>query len=275
MALPLALAAVGAGAKVVGMIDSYSQQKKAERELAKLSAEKRKRYEVTPEIRAGYEQAMGDASTRRGYGGATLSNFRRKLGQTLSAKGRMANNISGGSSARGVNAVLAGQETAALGDFYAGEEAFANQNRERAIGRKGQYENLYQRIADENTQQDINYRNMLEQAYGSSIRSQRDYRLGSLSSLGTDLITAGVMKYNPDGGDAEKVVTETNPLSGRNYSSLPPSITDLRANGNYYYRNNPTMDRLNNPRNYAPQGFGQSEMTRPFAENMKKRGYKI
>lgn len=274
MALPLVLAGVGAATKVAGMVDSYSDQKRAERELAKLSAQKRKRYEVTPEIRAGYEQAMGDASTRRGYGGATLSNFRRKLGQTLSAKGRMANNISGGSSARGVNAVLAGQETAALGDFYAGEEAFANQNRERAIGRKGQYENLYQRIADENTQQDIMYRNMLEQALGNSIRSQRDYRRGSLSAMGSDLLTAGLMSY--DGGGAEKVATETaNPFGGRGSASLPPSIADLRANGNYNYRNNPTMDRLNNPRNYAPQGFGQSEMTRPFGETMKKRGYKI
>jgi hypothetical protein len=252
MALPLALAAVGAGAKVVGMIDSYSQQKKAERELAKLSAEKRKRYEVTPEIRAGYEQAMGDASTRRGYGGATLSNFRRKLGQTLSAKGRMANNISGGSSARGVNAVLAGQETAALGDFYAGEEAFANQNRERAIGRKGQYENLYQRIADENTQQDINYRNMLEQAYGSSIRSQRDYRLGSLSSLGTDLITAGVMKYNPDNG--------TNKVDA-DYSDMENPMKGTR---NYEFNNTGTINR-----NTGPDNYGVTRGT-----NMK-RGYKI
>lgn len=251
MALPLALAAVGAGAKVVGMIDSYSQQKKAERELAKLSAQKRSRYEVTPEIRAGYEQAMGDASTRRGYGGATLSNFRRKLGQTLSAKGRMAGNVSGGSSARGVNAVLAGQETAALSDFYAGEEAFANSNRERAIGRKGQYENLYQRIADENTRQDINYRNMLEQAYGSSIRSQRDYRLGSLSSMGSDLITAGLMNY--EGGKTEKVTPD--------YSGMENIMSGTK---NYGFENTGTINR-----NTGPDNYGVTRGT-----NMK-RGYKI
>lgn len=252
MALPLALAAVGAGAKVVGMIDSYSQQKKAERELAKLSAQKRSRYEVTPEIRAGYEQAIGDASTRRGYGGATLSNFRRKLGQTLSAKGRMANNVSGGSSARGVNAVLAGQETAALSDFYAGEEAFANSNRERAIGRKGQYENLFQRIADENTQQDINYRNMLEQAYGSSIRSQRDYRLGSLNAMGSDLITAGLMS-GIGGGGTEKVKPD--------YSGMENPITATR---NYGFKNTGTINR-----NTGPDNYGVTRGT-----NMK-RGYKF
>jgi hypothetical protein len=251
MALPLALAAVGAGAKVVGMIDSYSQQKKAERELAKLSAQKRSRYEVTPQIRAGYEQAMGDASTRRGYGGATLSNFRRKLGQTLSAKGRMAGNVSGGSSARGVNAVLAGQETAALSDFYAGEEAFANSNRERAIGRKGQYENLYQRIADENTRQDINYRNMLEQAYGSSIRSQRDYRLGSLSSMGSDLITAGLMNY--EGGKTEKVTPD--------YSGMENIMSGTK---NYGFENTGTINR-----NTGPDNYGVTRGT-----NMK-RGYKF
>lgn len=251
MPLPLAAAAVvgGTALKGVGMIDSYAQQKKAERDLAKLTSTPRARFGVSPQVRGLYEQAVTDATNPRGLGGAALSSYRSRLGQLMSNKFRQATSIGGGS--RGVNAVLAGQEADAFGNMYVQDESLRNSNRNMAIGRATQGANAYQRINDANTQQDISYRNLLEQSLGQSIRGQRDFRLGTLSGMGSDLITGGLM-YGGGAGD----MTQGVDISGGN-ASLPPSIADLRANGNYNYRNNPTMDRLNNPRKYAPIGFGR------------------
>ena len=179
----------GAALKGAGLIGSMNEQARAQRELDKLVATPRPRYGITPEIRKQYEQALGEASTRRGYGGATVSAYRKRLGQTLGTKGRVATSLGG--NPRAINAVLAGQEADSLNQFYAGEEGFANANRLGAIGRAGNYAGMYQRINDANTQADLNYRLMLEQALGGSIRSQRDYRRGTLSSIGSDLITGG------------------------------------------------------------------------------------
>ena len=258
MPLPLAAAAIGAGvvSKGVGMLSSYAQQKKAERDLAKLTSTPRARFGVSPQVRGLYEQALTDATNPRGYGGAALSSYRSRLGQLMANKYRQASSLGGG--ARGVNAVLAGQEADALGSMYAGDEAMKQSNRNMALVRASQGASAYQRILDANTQQDISYRNLLEQSLGNSIRGQRDYRLGTLSGLGNDLITGGLMYAGGIGGNGTEDVTGdmTQTITSPN-SALPPSITDLRLNGNYNYRNNPTMDRLNNPRRYAPAGFGR------------------
>lgn len=193
MPLPLAAVAVGAGAlaKGVGMLDSYAQQKKAERDLAKLTSTPRARFGVSPQVRSLYEQALTDATNPRGLGGAALSSYRSRLGQMMANKYRQATNIGGG--ARGVNAVLAGQEADALGSMYSNDESMRNSNRNMALNRATQGANTYQRILDANTQQDISYRNLLEQSLGGSIRGQRDFRLGTLSGIGSDLITGGLM----------------------------------------------------------------------------------
>lgn len=256
MPLPLAAVAVGAGAlaKGVGMLDSYAQQKKAERDLAKLTSTPRARYSVSPQVRSLYEQALTDATNPRGLGGAALSSYRSRLGQLMANKYRQATNIGGG--ARGVNAVLAGQEADALGSMYSNDESMRNSNRNMALNRATQGANTYQRILDANTQQDISYRNLLEQSLGQSIRGQRDFRLGTLSGMGSDLITGGLMYGGGLGTGGEDLTEDISQTITTPNAPLPPSIADLRANGNYYYRNNPTMDRLNNPRKYAPKGFG-------------------
>ena len=218
----------GSVLKGIGMANSASLQKRAQRDLDKLTATPRPRYGITPEIRKQYEQALGEASTRRGYGGATVSSFRKRLGQTLGTKGRIASSMGG--NPRAVNAVLAGQEADALNQFYAGEEGFANANRLGAIGRAGNYANLYQRINDANTQADLNYRLMLEQALGNTIRSQRDFRMGTLNSIGNDLITGGF--YGLGGGKTVPIEEEISMTGGPGVtpSIMNPNVPQPPAN---------------------------------------------
>lgn len=249
MPLPLAAAAVvgGTALKGVGMLDSYAQQKKAERDLAKLTSTPRARFGVSPQVRNLYEQAVTDATNPRGLGGAALSSYRSRLGQLMANKFRQATSIGGG--ARGVNAVLAGQEADALGNMYVQDESLRNSNRNMAINRATQGANAYQRINDANTQQDISYRNLLEQSLGQSIRGQRDFRLGTLSGMGSDLITGGLM-YG--GGTGTGDMTEGLDLEGvTNIPAATPSFRNLPSG------------RIN--RNFGPDNYGVTRGT-----NMKR-----
>lgn len=235
MPLPLVAPIVaGAALKGVGMLDSYAQQKKAERDLAKLTSTPRARFGVSPQVRGLYEQAVTDATNPRGLGGAALSSYRSRLGQLMSNKFRQATSIGGGS--RGVNAVLAGQEADALGNMYVQDESLRNSNRNMAIGRATQGANAYQRINDANTQQDISYRNLLEQSLGQSIRGQRDFRLGTLSGMGSDLISGGLMYGGGAGNNADFVDAEV-------VESIPNASPSGRINRNYGVTRGTNMKR--------------------------------
>ena len=86
---------------------------------------------------------------------------------------------------------MAGQEGDALGSFYAGDEAIRRANRQTGMGRMGTAASVSQAVRDRNAQQKLNYRLMLEQALGGSIRSNKDYINNMIGGLGSDLITAG------------------------------------------------------------------------------------
>jgi hypothetical protein len=126
-----------------------------------------------------------------------------------------ATTIGGGSSARGVNAVLAGQEGDALTNYATANENMMRGSRNAAFGRMGTAANQYQRTADQNTGNDINYRMQLERALGEGVRSNRDYQQNMLGSMGSDLMTAGIYgmgkKSSPSGDYQKPLVTESMP----------------------------------------------------------------
>ena len=121
-------------------------------------------------------------------------------------RGRFGNAVSMGGGARGINAVLAGQEGDALGNFYAGDEAIRRANRQTGMGRMGTAASVSQAVRDRNAQQKLNYRLMLEQALGGSIRSNKDYINNMIGGLGSDLITAGADMDGGGIGEEEQVL---------------------------------------------------------------------
>ena len=63
-----------------------------------------------------------------------------------------------------------------------------------------------QAVRDRNAQQKLNYRLMLEQALGGSIRSNKDYINNMIGGLGSDLITAGAYLDGGGIGEEEQVL---------------------------------------------------------------------
>jgi hypothetical protein len=192
MAIGTALAIAGAGAKAYGAIDSAIQNKRLMRSLEKLQQQPIDKFTVTPQIENLYRQAMSDASNPEGFGGATTNAFRQNLGRFQRGRFNQALNMSGGSGARGINAVLNNQGMDSINQFAVGDENLRRSNRLAGLGRAGSYASQFQNIKDRNTQFNQNYRMQLENALGQGIRSNRDYIRNTISGAGSDLITSGL-----------------------------------------------------------------------------------
>ena len=75
-----------------------------------------------------------------------------------------------------------------------------------ALGALGESDAGSQAVRDRNAQQKLNYRLMLEQALGGSIRSNKDYINNMIGGLGSDLITAGAYMDGGGIGEEEQVL---------------------------------------------------------------------
>jgi len=216
MPVSTAALAIGAGVKLYGAYNANQQQKKSQRALDQLRNNAMARYSVDPKIAGMYQQAASEASAPRGFGGSAEAGFRNMLAKNMRGRFMNATTIGGGSSARGVNAVLAGQEGDALTNYATANENMMRGNRNAALGRMGTYAGQYQRTADQNTGNDINYRMQLERALGEGVRSNRDYQQNMLGSMGSDLITAGMS--NGDSGDDYGWIKGNNDYLNKNFN---------------------------------------------------------
>lgn len=186
------LGTVGAATRAYSAYKSGQAEDQAQNNLNELYKTPAPRYKVNPRISGLYDQAIGEASNPQGYTGAQTTNFRQQLGQILKSRFTNATSLSGGNSSRAIAGVLGGQETDAINKFAAGNPT--NSNRLAALSRAGGYAHDFQNTDNTNTSQDINYRTRVENAYGNSIASQRNYRQNLLTSTGNDLIgTAGYL----------------------------------------------------------------------------------
>jgi hypothetical protein len=213
----------GAAAKGASAIAAGVRAKKARKSLAELQKKKMERYSVDPKVKQIYEQAAMEAAAPRGFGGSAVSGFRNMLAK--SNRGRFANaiSLSGGSGARGVNAVLAGQQGEDMTNFATANENIMRANRNQALNRMQQGASQFQRTRDQNTANDINYRMLLERALGGAVSSNRDYMTNTISGLGSDLITAGIMGFDGKSVQGEDITEEVLPKGpGIDYNRLTP-----------------------------------------------------
>jgi hypothetical protein len=220
-ALTTAAIIAGAASKGLGAINSFRSQNRLEKQLAELGKKPMARYTISPEVEKLYRQAVGEASAPEGFGGANINAFRQNLGRFQRGRFNQALSMSGGSGARGINAVLNAQGLDSINQFAVGDENMRRSNRLSALGRAGTYAGQFQSMRDRNAANDINYRMMLERALGQGIQSQRDFRTNMLSGLGSDLITAGVMGM--DGDKDVDITEEVLPKGGGiDYNRLTP-----------------------------------------------------
>jgi hypothetical protein len=203
--LPLAMMGIGAVAKGAGAVDSYFQQRKAQRQLDALGREALPMYSVNPAIARLYSGAVGEVARPEGYSGAERGMFQQNLARGLNTQAYNARSMGGGSMSRAISGVLAGNQLNQLNQFAAQDAGLARQNRNAAYSRLMGAANTMQGIGNQNTSMLANRRLRQEEMLGQAIASQRAYRTNALNSLGSDLTTAGTYglygKQGEDDGD--------------------------------------------------------------------------
>jgi hypothetical protein len=190
-ALPLVLMGLGATAKGVGAIDSYSQQRKAQRQLDALGRQALPQYAVNPAIARIYSGALGDIANQQGFSGAERASFEQSLGRGLNTQAANARSIGGGSMSRAISGALSANQLGQYNQFAAQNASLARQNRNAAYSRLMGAANTMQSIQNQNVGMAANRRFQQENMLGQAIASQRAYRTNLLNSLGSDLTTAG------------------------------------------------------------------------------------
>lgn len=220
-ALATAAIIAGTASKALGAVNSFRNQNRLEKQLAELGKKPMARYTISPEVENMYRQSIGEASNPEGFGGANVNAFRQNLGRFQRGRFNQAMNMSGGSGARGINAVLNAQGMDSINQFAVGDENIRRSNRLGALGRAGTYANQFQNIRNQNTSNDINYRMMLERSLGQGIQSQRDFRNNMLGGLGSDLLTAGIMGFDGNNVEDNNLDFLNSGTSGMNKKLLP------------------------------------------------------
>lgn len=168
----------------VNAVRAERERKRQQKKLDQLNKTARPRYEVTPELRGYYNQATSDVMNPAGFSGAEISDFNQRLGQNYNTQYNAAVNRAGGQTGQFVNNVLSANNLGAINNFAVAEAQLRRQNKNDAFGRQAYGVGQYQNIDNMNTQADLNYRLMLEQALGQSIAQQKQNISNAISSAG-------------------------------------------------------------------------------------------
>ena len=238
--ISLGLMGIGAVSKGVGAVDSYFQQRRAQRQLDALGRQALPQYAVNPAVARLYSGALGEVARPEGYTGAERAAFQQNLARGLNTQAYNARSMGGGSMSRAISGALSGSQLGQYNQFAAQDAALARQNRNAAYSRLIGATNTMQNIANQNIGVALNRRLRQEELLGQAIASQRAYRTNALNSLGSDLTTAGTYGLmsggSPFGKFGRKQPPAFNPETARGQASLY-NFTGGNTNVNTYNPN--------------------------------------
>ena len=221
--ISLGLMGIGAVAKGAGAVNSYFQQRKAQRQLDELGRQPLPMYSVNPAIARLYSGAVGEVARPEGYSGAERGMFQQNLARGLNTQAYNARSMGGGSLSRAIGGVLAGNQLNQYNQFAAQDAGLARQNRNAAYSRLIGAANTMQGIGNQNTSMLANRRLRQEEMLGNAIASQRGYRTNALNSLGSDLTTAGTYGLMGDGFGGTRKGRTINPDLKNRVRFTPPT----------------------------------------------------
>lgn len=184
----------------VNAIRAERERKRQQKKLDELNKIPRPKYGITPELRGYYSQASSEALNPQGFTGAEVQDFNQRLGQNYNAQYNAALNRSGGQAGQFINNVLSANNTTALNQFAVNDANLRRQNRMAALNRQGYGVGQYQNIANMNTQADLNYRLMTEQALGAAIAQQKQNISNAISSAANTGATGAGYGMGASGG---------------------------------------------------------------------------
>lgn len=257
LAVPLAMAGAGLVTKGYGMYEANKRQKEADKQLAELAKKPYDQYKVNPLVSRYTQMGLRDIQRPQGFTGAEAAQFQQRIAAGQEAARRNAISLGGSSVARAVGGALGSANLAAENQFAAQGAGLARSNRNLGFSRFMQGAGVAQGIDQMNTQQALQRRMMLEQAYGAASRQAADQQRQFLQGMGSDLFGAGV------GLAANEFAYSNNPF-GMNKTAAP--VATPTTGGEYMGTKFAPIKRMNIP------GFGSSVNKFPNPYSFKRYG---
>lgn len=194
MALPVAAVMAGAGllTKGYGIYEANKREKEANKQLAELAKKPYDQFKVNPLVQRYTQMGLRDIQRPQGFTGAEAAQFQQRIAAGQEAARRNAISLGGSSVARAVGGALNSANLAAENQFAAQGAGLARSQRNLGFGRFMQGAGVAQGVDQMNTQQALQRRMMLEQAYGAASRQAADQQRQFIQGMGSDLFGAGV-----------------------------------------------------------------------------------
>jgi len=189
------MAGIGTAAQIASMIGAARDKKRAMAQLNKLQATPRARYSFDPTLSGIGQGAVGEAANPQGFSGAERAAYMNNAAMGQNAQFSRGTSMSGGSQARALNSVLGANAVQGMNTFASNDAGLRRTNRTAALNRAMSIAQQRQNMNTMQVNQDLNYRNQMENAYGSAVRSNKDYIRGGMSNLGSELLSGGIQSY--------------------------------------------------------------------------------
>jgi hypothetical protein len=230
---------------------------------------------------------LRDIQRPQGFTGAEAAQFQQRIAAGQEAARRNAISLGGSSVARAVGGALGSANLAAENQFAAQGAGMARSQRNLGFGRFMQGAGVAQGVDQMNTQQALQRRMMLEQAYGAAARQAADQQRQFIQGMGSDLFGAGVglaanefaYSDNPFGmsgakgsaqrkyglsnrgvsnimSDAESMEAQQNAIT-KGFSGIPKLSPDKGSRNPFYSRG---FNRINRTSNLNPLDYNQASV---------------
>jgi hypothetical protein len=241
LAVPLVMAGAGLATKGYGMYEANKREKEANKQLAELAKKPYDQFKVNPLVQKYTQMGLRDIQRPQGFTGAEAAQFQQRIAAGQEAARRNAISLGGSSVARAVGGALGSANLAAENQFAAQGAGLARSNRNLGFSRFMQGAGVAQGVDQMNTQQALQRRMMLEQAYGAASRQAADQQRQFLQGMGSDLFGAGVglagneLAYsnNPFGMGGEKGAAQRKfGLSNRRVADIMDEAESFEAQQN-------------------------------------------
>lgn len=227
LAVPIALGVAGLVGKGINYLNADSDQKKAQKELDKLSKEEFEQFAATSElnnyagrVNSGIINPQGISAEQKA---GTQAGITSGINTTIyNAKGQ-----SGGNLSKYLANAFTPQISGANTSLAIADANMKNQNRNLNIGREGQVAQQFQSISDRNIQNKLNRRMMMLQGYGNSVLQNKRFKNQAIEGAADDLIglggnlALGEMYGNKDATGGTKFFSNPTTSAARNLIYKP------------------------------------------------------
>jgi hypothetical protein len=192
LAVPLAMAGVGLASKGIGAAYAARNEKRALRELQRLNAMPVDRYSQSPQMQEFGRFARQDAYNPQGFTFGERQSAMQDIAQASNTSYQRGLNLAGGQMSRAIQGVNTANTLGALNRFGSQDAALRRQIQGRGLSNLGSVARNEQSLQNMNVQTDLQRRLMAEQAAGRAAQQWRDYKFGTLTGMGNDLLGAGM-----------------------------------------------------------------------------------